>query len=325
MGGSGMAKGVHVREVGEALRAGVRRGLMLSPARASLAAFSAAMVVASFALYVALLPGLASRFAPQPTYNETSLSSEASAADIVRSLMGGAHGQQSEDAPESGDGESAASLRSSSGILGSTVLVATETVQRAAAEESSKGSASQDAADGASSPNGTSGDTGSSAEQPSGGSAESPSFGVSNGSAGSVSGLTPSQESSFRNTLVQCFNALTQVSGSVRESYGYLSTCASTGDFSNAASWYSATSSYDSTIDSVKATLNRQVATAEQSQYYQAWNEIQLMTNDLGRASAETLGCWGQAVATGSAPAAASAPGYYDSYRTHESNARDLL
>ncbi len=316
---------------GRVLRANTRRGLLLSPARASLSAFAFAMLLLSAGVYATSLPALAQRVMPHPTYKAATVQPATAAADVARSLLGSGSSDGGRDAQVVADEAQSAgsrpSLLSSSGLLGSTVASTATVVQRAADEEKAASAASEagsaesaassgatSSAGGSSESSGQSGDT----SQPSGSASSS-----ANGSAGSS--LSSAQESEFRNVLVRCFNALVEVSGSVRESYGRLSVCANTGDFSDAASWYSASLSYDGTIDSVKASLNRTVSTAEQSKYYAAWTELQLATNDLGRASAETVECWRQATSTGSATAAVSAPGYYESYRIHENNARSLL
>ena len=143
------------------------------------------------------------------------------------------------------------------------------------------------------------------------------------GDGATASGLTAVEENEFHAFLVDRFNQCVQLSGSLRESSGHLQYDAGLGDFGDAAQWYSDMLIYDSSIDSMKAELNRKILVAERSRYRNFWSEIQYMVNDLGTMSAALVNQWGIAKQSGSA-SAVDTSATYASYRAHEDRARSL-
>ena len=296
-----------------------RKRVKLAPAAASLVTFSFALLLSSSLLYAALFPGFSVPSSYASFYAEKS--NAASPEGIIRALVGGGSSEVSSvDGNEPSSDVSASSALTFSSFFASAIQSTEATVSKAESVKTQNPSSDNLSSGGAS---GGSDQSGPSGGSPAG--SEDSDGADSNGSGGAAtaSGLTAAEENEFHAFLVDRFNQCVQLSGSLRESSGHLQYDAGLGDFGDAAQWYSDMLIYDSSIDSMKAELNRKILVAERSRYRNFWSEIQYMVNDLGTMSAALVNQWGIAKQSGLA-SAVDTSATYASYRAHEDRARSL-
>lgn len=296
-----------------------RKRVKLAPAAASLVTFSFALLLSSSLLYAALFPGFSTPSSYASFYAEKS--NAASPEGIIRALVGGDSSEVSSvDGNEPSSDVSASSALTFSSFFASAIQSTEATVSKTESVKTQNPSSDNLSSGGAS---GGSDQSGPSGGSPAG--SEDSDGADSNGSGGAAtaSGLTAAEENEFHAFLVDRFNQCVQLSGSLRESSGHLQYDAGLGDFGDAAQWYSDMLIYDSSIDSMKAELNRKILVAERSRYRNFWSEIQCMVNDLGTMSAALVNQWGIAKQSGSA-SAVDTSATYASYRAHEDRARGL-
>lgn len=296
-----------------------RKRVKLAPAAASLVTFSFALLLSSSLLYAALFPGFSVPSSYASFYAEKS--NAASPEGIIRALVGGGSSEVSSvDGNEPSSDVSASSALTFSSFFASAIQSTEATVSKTESVKTQNPSSDNPSSGGVP---GDSGQLGPSGGSPAG--SEDSDGADSNGSGGaaSASGLTAAEENEFHAFLVDRFNQCVQLSGSLRESSGHLQYDAGLGDFGDAAQWYSDMLIYDSSIDSMKAELNRKILVAERSRYRNFWSEIQYMVNDLGTMSAALVNQWGIAKQSGSA-SAVDTSATYASYRAHEDRARSL-
>lgn len=296
-----------------------RKRVKLAPAAASLVTFSFALLLSSSLLYAALFPGFSTPSSYASFYAEKS--NAASPEGIIRALVGGDSSEVSSvDGNEPSSDVSASSALTFSSFFASAIQSTEATVSKTESVKTQNPSSDNLSSGGAS---GGSDQSGPSGGSPAG--SEDSDGADSNGSGGAAtaSGLTAAEENEFHAFLVDRFNQCVQLSGSLRESSGHLQYDAGLGDFGDAAQWYSDMLIYDSSIDSMKAELNRKILVAERSRYRNFWSEIQYMVNDLGTMSAALVNQWGIAKQSGLA-SAVDTSATYASYRAHEDRARSL-
>ena len=296
-----------------------RKRVKLAPAAASLVTFSFALLLSSSLLYAALFPGFSTPSSYASFYAEKS--NAASPEGIIRALVGGGSSEVSSvDGNEPSSDVSASSALTFSSFFASAIQSTEATVSKTESVKTQNPSSDNLSSGGAS---GGSDQSGPSGGSPAG--SEDSDGADSNGSGGAAtaSGLTAAEENEFHAFLVDRFNQCVQLSGSLRESSGHLQYDAGLGDFGDAAQWYSDMLIYDSSIDSMKAELNRKILVAERSRYRNFWSEVQCMVNDLGTMSAALVNQWGIAKQSGLA-SAVDTSATYASYRAHEDRARSL-
>ena len=296
-----------------------RKRVKLAPAAASLVTFSFALLLSSSLLYAALFPGFSMPSSYASFYVEKS--NAASPEGIIRALVGGGSSEVSSvDGNGPSSDVSASSALTFSSFFASAIQSTEATVSKTESVKTQNPSSDNLSSGGAS---GGSDQSGPSGGSPAG--SEDSDGADSNGSGGAAtaSGLTAAEENESHAFLVDRFNQCVQLSGSLRESSGHLQYDAGLGDFGDAAQWYSDMLIYDSSIDSMKAELNRKILVAERSRYRNFWSEIQYMVNDLGTMSAALVNQWGIAKQSGLA-SAVDTSATYASYRAHEDRARSL-